>query len=287
MGGNQATQWRRVRRAQNLFMLGLCWLAALLAMLPLMLVLYHIGKTGMASVNLEFFTHLPKPVGESGGGMRPGIVGSLIIVGIASLAGLPVGILGGIYLAEFPNHRVGGWVRFAADVLSGVPSIVLGVVAYTLLVVPMKRFSALAGGMALGLIMIPIVLRTTEEMIRLVPSSLREASLALGIPRWRTALGIVLPAARAGIVTGVLLSAARVMGETAPLLFTALGNNFFSLDIDRPMASMPVQIYSYAISPYEDWHRMAWAGALVLVGIIAVFSLLARYATRDRLGYRS
>jgi phosphate transport system permease protein len=225
-------------------------------------------------------------VGEVGGGMKHALLGSLTIVGLAGLIGLPMGILGGVYLAEFPSHRVGHVIRFAADVLSGIPSIVLGVVAYSLVVLPMGHFSALAGGVALALIMIPIVLRTTEEMIRLVPSSLREAALALGAPRWRTALGVVLPVARGGIVTGVLLAGARVAGETAPLLFTALGNNFLNFHLDQPTASMPVQIYTYAIAPYDDWHRQAWAGALVLVLLIAVISLAARYATRDRLSTR-
>ena len=238
------------RRAVNFALLGLCWLAALLAIVPLALVLFHVAKTGLAAVNLDFFTKLPKPVGEEGGGMQQALLGSGMILLIACLVGMPVGILGGIYLAEFPEHRLGHWIRFAADVLSGVPSIVLGVVAYTLIVLPMKRFSALAGGVALAMITIPITLRTTEEMIRLVPGSLREASLALGVPRWRTNLSVVIPVARAGILTGVLLSIARVGGETAPLLFTALNNQYLNFQPDQPTASLPVQIYNFAIAPY-------------------------------------
>jgi phosphate transport system permease protein len=279
MTGRSLGRTSAARRVGNGAMLALCWAAAAAALVPLLLVLFHVGRMGLQAVNLEFFTHLPRPVGEPGGGMQQALLGSAMIVGIAAAIGVPVGVLGGIYLAEYPGHRVGHWIRFAADVLSGVPSIVLGVVAYTLFVVPMRRFSALAGGVALAIIMVPILLRTTEEMIRLVPGSLREASLALGAPRWRTALSAVLPVARAGIVTGVLLAAARVAGETAPLLFTALNNQYLNFRPDQPTASLPVQIFSYAISPYEEWQRLAWAGALVLVGLIAIFSLLARWVT--------
>lgn len=274
------------RRLMNFAMLGLCWCAGFLAVFPLLLVLVHVGKTGFSSINLDFFTKEPKPVGEIGGGMLPALLGSGTILAIASLVGLPIGILGGLYLAEFPEHRIGNWIRYCADVLSGIPSIVLGVVAYTLIVLPMKRFSALAGGAALAMIMIPIVLRTTEEMIRLVPNSLREASLALGVPRWRTALFVVVPVARAGIITGVLLAAARVGGETAPLIFTALNNQYLQHHIDQPTASLPVQIFVFAISPYDDWHRLAWASSLVLVGLVSILSLLARLATRDKFAAR-
>ncbi|MBI3910099.1 MAG: phosphate ABC transporter permease PstA [Armatimonadetes bacterium] len=282
MSGLAGSRTSLRRRLTNLAMLGLCWLGAGLAVLPLVLVLYYVATTGLRALNLDFFTQLPRPVGEPGGGMKPAILGSLEIVGIASVLGLLVGILGGIYLAEYPNHRMVQGIQFTADVLSSVPSIVLGVVAYALLVVPMRRFSALAGGVALAFIMTPIVLRTTEEMIRLVPGSLREASLALGAPRWRTAISAVLPVARAGIVTGALLAVARVAGETAPLLFTALNNQYLNFRPDQPTASLPVQIYTYAISPYDDWHRLAWAGALVLVGLIALLSLLTRLAIRGR-----
>ena len=270
------------RRITNGGMMGLCWLAALLALAPLLLVLYHVCSMGLRAVNLDFFLHLPKPVGEPGGGMLQALLGSGMIVGIAALIGVPVGILGGVYLAEFQSHRLGNWIRFSADVLSGIPSIVLGVVAYTLVVLPMKRFSAIAGGVALALIMIPVLLRTTEEMIRLVPGSLREASLALGAPRWRTAFWAVLPVARAGIVTGVLLSMARMAGETAPLLFTALNNQYLNFRPDQPTSSLPVQIFTYAIAPYEDWQRLAWAGALVLVALTAILSLVARFVVRER-----
>lgn len=271
------------RRLQNGAMLGLCWLAVGLALVPLLLVLVHVAREGLSAVNLQFFTELPRPVGEAGGGMKQAILGSLMLVGLAAVVGVPVGVLGGIYLAEYPSHRICAWVRFAADVLTGVPSIVLGVVAYTVVVVPMRRFSALAGAAALAMIMVPILLRTTEEMIRLVPGSLREASLALGAPRWRTALFAVLPVARSGIVTGGLLAAARVAGETAPLLFTALNNQYLNHQPDQPTASLPVQIYTYAVSPYAEWHRQAWAGALVLVGLIGALSILARVATRSRM----
>ncbi len=275
------------RRVVNGLLLALCWMAAALALVPLLLVLFHVITLGIRSVNLDFFTHLPRPVGETGGGMLQALLGSGMIIGIASLIGIPVGVLGGVYLAEYQAHRVGNWIRFAADVLSGIPSIVLGVVAYSLIVIPMKRFSAIAGGVALAMIMIPVLLRTTEEMIRLVPGSLREASLALGAPRWRTALSAVLPVARAGIVTGVLLSMARVAGETAPLLFTALNNQYLNWKPDQPTASLPVQIFTFAIAPYDDWQRLAWAGALVLVATTAILSLAARFIVRDRLANRA
>jgi phosphate transport system permease protein len=274
------------RRVVDLTMRGLCWAAVAAALLPLLLVLYHVVVSGAQALNLTFFTELPRPIGEAGGGMKQAILGSTLIIGIACAVGLPIGVLGGIYLAEYPTHRLGDWIRFSADVLSGIPSIVLGVVSYTLIVVPMKRFSAVAGGAALAMIMIPLVLRTTEEMIRLVPGSLREASLALGAPRWRTAFGAVLPVARTGIVTGVLLAVARISGETAPLLFTALNNQYLNFQPDRPTSSLPAQIYTYAITPYEQWQRQAWAGALVLVGLVSIFSVLARWVTQEKLAAR-
>jgi phosphate transport system permease protein len=233
-------------------------------------------------VNVDFFTHLPKPVGEVGGGMANAIVGTLILLTLAAIIGLPVGILGGLYLAESRDRRLPWLARFLADVLNGVPSIVIGIFAYTVIVLPMRRFSALAGAFALAVIMLPIVVRTSEELVRLVPASLREAALALGIPQWKVLLRIVLPTARAGIVTGVMVAIARVAGETAPLLFTAFGNRFWHQGLDQPIAALPLQIFAYAIAPYDDWHRQAWAGALVLIGLVFVVSFAARVATSGR-----
>jgi phosphate transport system permease protein len=257
-------------------------IAAGLVVLPLLLILAFLLYQGAAAVNVDFFTHVPKPVGEEGGGMANAIVGSLVLVGLASCLGLPVGLLGGVYLAESRDRRLPWIARFLADVLNGVPSIVIGIFAYGLLVLPFRRFSAIAGGFALAVIMLPIVVRTSEELVRLVPSSLREAALALGIPEWKVLLRVVLPTARAGIVTGVMVSIARVAGETAPLLFTAFGNRFWHQRLDEPIAALPLQIFAYAISPYDDWHRQAWAGALVLIGIVLVVSLAARVATSGR-----
>jgi phosphate transport system permease protein len=275
--------WRERRRkaADRLLFAGSAF-ATLVALVPLVMVLYYVLSHGLPALNLEFFTHLPKPVGERGGGMGHAIVGTLVLVGLASAVGLPVGILGGIYLAEFGKNRFASGVRFAADVLSGVPSIVIGTFVYAMVVLPMKGFSALAGGVALGIMMIPIVMRTTEELVRLVPVSLREAALALGATHWRTVFKVVLLAARTGVVTGVLLAVARIAGETAPLLFTAFGNRFWSTRLDEPIASLPVQIYTYAISPFDEWHAQAWAGALVLVMMVLILSVAARYATRGR-----
>jgi len=271
------------RRLANGLLGGFALLATVLALLPLILLLYYMAARGLPALSLDFFTKSPKPVGEPGGGMANAVVGTLVLIGLAGLAGLPIGILGGIYLAEFGNNRFGWAVRFAADVLSGVPSIVIGMFIYALVVLPMRHFSAIAGGAALGVIMIPAVMRTTEEIIRLVPSSLREAALSLGATQSRTILRIVLAAAKGGVITGGLLAIARISGETAPLLITALGYNFLSVRLDQPIASLPVQIFNYAISPYDDWHAQAWAGALVLVMLVAVLSLAARCATRGRL----
>lgn len=254
--------------------------AAVLVILPLILVFGFLVYQGGSSLNLEFFTHMPKPVGEAGGGMANAIVGTLILIALACCVGLPIGILGGLYLAEARDPRLPWIVRFLADVLNGVPSIVIGIFAYTLVVLPMRRFSALAGGVALGVIMIPIVLRTTEEIVRLVPASLREAGLALGLPNWKVTLRIVLVTARAGIVTGVMVAIARIAGETAPLLFTAFGNRFWHSGLDQPIAALALQVFAYAISPYDDWHRQAWAGALVLITMVFLVSLAARLATR-------
>ena len=268
------------RRLVNRLMNGLAATAAAMVILPLIVIFAFLLYQGSTAVNLDFFTHLPKPVGEVGGGMANAIVGTMILIGLAACVGLPVGILGGVYLAESRDRRLPWLVRFLADVLNGVPSIVIGIFAYTLLVLPFRRFSALAGGIALGVIIIPIALRTTEEIVRLVPVSLREAGLALGIPQWKVMLRVVLPTARAGIITGAMVAIARVAGETAPLLFTAFGNRFWHQGLDQPIAALPLQIFAYAIAPYEDWHRQAWAGALVLITMVFIVSLLARLTTR-------
>jgi phosphate transport system permease protein len=272
----------RARRIQNKAMSGLTFAAAIAVICPLLMIFGFLLYQGASAINLDFFTHLPKPVGEAGGGVANAIVGSLIMIALAACLGLPVGILAGVYLAESNDRRLPWMVRYVADVLNGVPSIVFGIFAYTIVVLPMRRFSALAGGVALGLIMMPIVVRTTEEMVRLVPNALREAGLGLGLPQWKVTMRVVLPAARAGIITGVMVAIARIAGETAPLLFTALGNRFWHQGLDQPMAALPLQIYAYAIAPYDDWHRQAWAGALVLITLVFLASLAARLATRGR-----
>jgi phosphate transport system permease protein len=272
----------RTRRAANVLMSWLAAAAAGIVVLPLLLIFGFLLWQGASAVNLDFFTHLPKPVGEVGGGMANAIAGTLILLMLAAVLGLPVGILGGLYLAESRDRRLPWLARFLADVLNGVPSIVIGIFAYTVIVLPMRRFSALAGAFALAVIMLPIVVRTSEELIRLVPASLREAALALGIPQWKVLLRVVLPTARAGIVTGVMVAVARVAGETAPLLFTAFGNRFWHQGLDQPIAALPLQIFAYAIAPYDDWHRQAWAGALVLIGLVFVVSFAARLATSGR-----
>jgi len=272
----------RARRIVNMTMGWLTALSAMVVVLPLILILVFLVYQGASTVNLDFFTRLPKPVGEPGGGMANAIVGTLILVGLASCLGLPLGILGGVYLAESRDRRLPWVIRFLADVLNGVPSIVIGIFAYTIVVLPMRRFSALAGGFALAVIMLPIVLRTTEELVRLVPASLREAALALGIPEWKVMLRVVLPTARAGIITGVMVAVARIAGETAPLLFTAFGNRFWHQGLLQPIAALPLQIFAYAIAPYEDWHRQAWAGALVLIVMIFLSSFIARIVTKGR-----
>ena len=257
-------------------------IAAILVIAPLGLVFFYLLQKGADSVNWAFFTHLPKPVGEVGGGMANAIVGTLELLGLASLIGIPVGVLGGVYLAEYGSASGNWWLRFVADVLNGVPSITWGVVVYGLVVLSFKTFSAYAGGLALGFMMIPLIMRTTEEVLLLVPNGYREASLALGISRWKTILHIVMKTASKGIITGILLALARIAGETAPLLFTAFGNRFWNRDLAEPIAALPLQIFSYAISPYDDWHRQAWAGALVLVVGIFVINILVRFLTRDR-----
>jgi phosphate transport system permease protein len=249
---------------------------ALIAVVPLFSVIGYVFFKGIAAIDLNFFTRLPAPVGEPGGGMGNAIVGTFILVGLACLVGLPIGILGGIWLAQFGNGKRGFFIRYAADVLSSIPTIVIGIFAYVLIVLTMRRFSAIAGGFALGMIMIPTVTRTTEEMVKMVPRTLYEAGLALGIPEWKVTLKVVFRTAWNGIFTGVILAVARVMGETAPLLFTAFNSMYWNLRIDEPMASMTVQIYNYAISPFAEWHAKAWAGSLTLVFIVLAITLLVR-----------
>ena len=274
----------RRRRGTSVVMVALTCAAAALAIVPLIVILAYLLKQGAGALSLDFFTNMPRPVGEVGGGMANAIVGTLILVGIASAVGLPVGIGAGLYLAERGSTRLANLVRFLADVLNGLPSIVMGIFAWQFLVRPFGHFSALAGGAAIGAMMIPLVTRTTEEMVRTVPQSLREAALALGYPRWRTSLQIVLRTALGGIVTGVLVAVARVAGETAPLLFTAFGNQFWSTEVTQPIAALPLQVFVYAISPYDEWHAHAWAGALVLIALVLVISVLARIAVRSRHG---
>lgn len=269
------------RRATNVTMLALTGLAAILTVIPLLLIFFYLMRAGITALNLDFFTRVPAPVGESGGGIGNGIVGTVILVLLAGLLGLPVAIGAGIYLAEAGTSRLGTLVRFTADVMNGIPSIVVGIFVWAWVVVSMGHFSALAGAVALAIMLLPMVTRTTEEMIRLVPKELREGALALGFTRWRTTLGVVLPAARSGILTGVLVSLARIAGETAPLLFTAFGNPFWEWRPDRPISALPLQIFQYAISPYEEWHRQAWAASLVLIGLVLVVSLSARFLIRS------
>ena len=259
-------------------MAALTMLSAAVVLAPLFLVLFFLMRTGLGAINLEFFTALPGPAGEPGGGMANAIAGTLILIALAGALGIPLGVLGGVFLAEFPNTRLSHATRFTADVMAGIPSIVMGLFAYILVVLPLRHFSALAGGVALGVMLIPTVVRTTEEIVRLVPQSVREASLALGIPQWKTTLRVIIPTAAAGIVTGIMVGLARIAGETAPLLFTAFGNRFWNWDLFKPVAALPLQIFAYAISPFEDWHRQAWAGALVLVALVLVVNVAARYA---------
>jgi phosphate transport system permease protein len=260
----------------------LCILAATLAVVPLIYIFFYTTGAGLTSLNFDFFTALPKPFGEEGGGMVNAIVGTIILIGLGGLFGIPIGILTGIYVSEYSGSLMSNVVKFITDVLSGIPSIVIGIFAYGLIVLPMQRFSALAGGFALGILMIPTVTRITEEMLKLVPHTLREASLALGISRWKTTLRITLRTASSGIITGILLAIARAAGETAPLLFTSFGNSFWSTSLDQPMASIPVQIFNYAISPYDEWHRKAWAGAFVLISIVFIVNLIVRVVTRNK-----
>lgn len=270
------------RKAKSAVASVLAFVAALLVIMPLLLVLFHLLRSGAGAVNWSFFTELPKPVGVAGGGMANAIIGSFELLALAALVGVPVGMLGGVYLAEYGSARGNAMLRFVADVLNGVPSIIWGVIVYGLVVLRFKSFSAYAGGLALGFMMIPLIMRTTEEVLLLVPGSYREASLALGVSRWKTIIHIVMKTASKGIVTGILLALARVAGETAPLLFTAFGNRFWNHSLSEPIAALPLQIFTYAISPYDDWHRQAWAGALVLVVTILLINILVRFLTRER-----
>lgn len=263
------------------------FLSAVITLIPLFSILMYVVSKGVTSLNLDFFIHLPKPVGEAGGGMANAIVGTLILVALSCFWALPVGIFSGIYLAEFGGKTGSAIIRFTADVLTGVPSIVIGVFAYTLVVLPMKSFSAISGAFALGLMLIPTVLRTTEEMVRLVPATLREAALALGISRYKTTLHIVVRTALPGILTGALLAIARIAGETAPLLFTAFGNRFWHQGLSQPIAALPLQIFAYAIAPYDDWHRQAWAGSLVLIVLVISMTLASRFWARSRYSGKS
>jgi phosphate transport system permease protein len=253
--------------------------AVVVALVPLAFILFYVVTRGITALNLDFFRHMPVPAGETGGGMMNAIAGSLIVTGLGAAFAIPVGVISGVYAAEYRGTRFAAATRFAADTLNGVPSIVIGVFAYGVAVLPFKHFSALAGGFALGVMMIPLIMRTTEELLLLVPANLREGALALGATRARAVFTVVLPAALPGIITGILLALARIAGETAPLLFTSLNNRFWSTDITQPIATLTVQVFAYAVAPYEDWHRQAWAGALVLVTIVLLCSMLARLAT--------
>src|SRR5271165_781065 len=262
------------RRITDHFMTGLSVLTVILVLAPLIAIFGYLVYRGIGSINWAFLTQTPRPVGEAGGGMANAIVGSAFILGLASILGVPVGVGAGIYVAEFGRNRFGDGIRFTADVLNGVPSIVIGIVAYSLVVLTQKHFSALAGGVALAIMMIPTITRTTEEMLLLVPQALREAAYGLGIPRWRTTLSITLRTATSGVITGIMLAFARVAGETAPLLFTAFGNQYWNWKANQPTAALSLQIFTYAISPFDEWHRQAWAGALILI-VLIVFAVSA------------
>jgi len=275
----------RRRRVVSRVMLTLTGVAAALTVVPLLLIFFHLMRAGFGALNPEFFTNVPAPVGEPGGGVGNGVLGTFILVLLAGAMGLPVAIGAGIYLAEAEGGRMPNLIRFVTDVMNGIPSIVIGIFVWAWIVVSTGGFSAFAGGVGLALMLIPMVTRTTEEMVRLVPRELKEGALALGFTRWRTTLGVVLPAARSGILTGVLVALARIAGETAPLLFTAFGNPFWSASLGEPIAALPVQIFQYAISPYEDQHQQAWAASLLLIGLVLAMSLAARFLIRSP--YRS
>ncbi len=267
------------RRLKNGLFTGAALLAAAVVLFPLVSIFAYVVYKGAGSINLDFFRHLPQPVGEPGGGMANAIVGSGVILLIASAMGIPVGLGAGIYLAEFRNSKFGNIIRFTADVLNGVPSIVMGIAVYAFVVLKQGHFSAFSGGVALGIMMVPTVARTTEEMLLMVPGSIREAALGLGIPHWRASISIALRTARSGVITGIMLAFARVAGETAPLLFTAFGNQFWNLNPNQPTAALPLQIFTYAISPFDEWHRQAWAGALVLIALIVIAVTAVRVVT--------
>jgi len=269
------------RRVGNRVAIGACVFATAMVVLPLGLLVVRLFGSGLHGLSLGFFIHMPKPVGEPGGGMANAIVGTLIVIGIGALIAVPLGVAAGLYLAEYGRERLTTVVRYTADVLAGAPSIVVGVAVFGLLVMPMGHFSALAGGVALAVLMLPTIVRATEEVVRLVPASYRQAALALGSPSWVATLRVVLPAARAGVTTAALLAVARASGETAPLLFTALGNRFWSVHVDQPIATLPVMIYDYARAPYADWNSQAWTGALTLLVLVTVLSALMRLATRN------
>lgn len=264
------------RKSLNVFALTLTGVAALAVVSILFLILGYLIYNGGKSLSWNFFTKLPKPVGETGGGMANAIVGSLKLLFLAAVMGIPVGLMAGVYLAEFGGKTFSFVIRYTTDLLNGVPSIVIGIFAYSLVVMPVRHFSALAGGVALGIMVIPITVRSTEQFLRSVPGALREGAMALGASKWKTIATVILPAAKGGIITGVLLALARVAGETAPLLFTAFGNRFWSPGLSQPISSLPVMIYTYAIAPYDDWHRQAWAAGLVLLGLILVINIVAR-----------
>jgi phosphate transport system permease protein len=271
------TGWRKLK---SHIITTLCGASVVVALIPLGFILFFVIAQGISSLNWDFFTKMPAPVGEAGGGMANAIIGTLIVTGLGALFAIPIGVVAGVYAAEYAGSRLASSVRFAADTLNGVPSIVIGVFVYGLVVLPLKQFSALAGGVALGIMMIPIIARTTEELVKLVPVSMREGALALGATRGRAVFTVVLPAALPGIITGIVLALARIAGETAPLLFTSLNNRFWSTSLTQPISTLTVQVFNDAISPYEDWHRQAWAGSLVLVSIVLICSVLARFATR-------
>jgi len=277
----KTSAWNRIsRNIADRLASSLAVLSTLIVITPLIVIFGYLLYKGASSLNLAFFTNIPKPVGEMGGGMANAIVGSAVLLGIGSAIGVPIGIAAGIFLAEFgQGGRLANIIRFTADVLNGVPSIVMGIAIYSLIVLPQRHFSAFAGGVALGIMMIPTITRTTEEMLLMVPHSIREAALGLGVPNWRSVLSVSLRTASPGVITGCMLAFARVAGETAPLLFTAFGNQFWSVAVNQPIAALPLQIYVYANSPYDEWHRLAWAGALVLISLIVISVSLVRYVT--------